>query len=141
MVAPRAAPFIVVGTGVICALRWRLDVLALSEDEARAAGVDVRRLRGVLIAASTLITASVISMCGQVGWIGLIVPHMARLLVGSGNRNLVPVSLLLGSLLMIAIDTAARSISASEIPISVLTAIIGAPIFIVLLRRTRGRAR
>ena len=85
-----------------------------------------------------VITASVISMCGQVGWVGLLVPHCARMLCGQNNRAVIPVSLLLGSALMIVIDTLARSLSASEIPISILTAIIGAPFFIVLLRRTGG---
>ena len=92
----------------------------------------------ILIVASTVITASVISMCGQVGWVGLLVPHCARMLCGQNNRAVIPVSLLLGSALMIVIDTLARSLSASEIPISILTAIIGAPFFIVLLRRTGG---
>ena len=133
-----AAPFIVIGSGVIVALRWRLNVLALSEDEARAAGVDVRRLRIVLIVCATVVTASVISLCGQVGWIGLIVPHAARMLTGSDNRYLIPVCLLLGASIMIFIDTVARTITASEVPVSVVTAIVGAPFFITLLRRTGG---
>ena len=133
-----AAPFIVIGSGVIVALRWRLNVLALSEDEARAAGVDVRSLRITLIVCATVVTASVISLCGQVGWIGLIVPHAARMLTGSDNRYLIPVCLLLGASIMIFIDTAARTITASEVPVSVVTAIVGAPFFITLLRRTGG---
>lgn len=133
-----AAPFIVGGCAIVLALRWRLNVLALSEDEARSAGVDVRTLRLVLIVAATVITASVVSMCGQVGWIGLIVPHAARMLVGSNNRQLIPVSLLLGSSVMVVIDTVARTLTASEIPVSVITAIVGAPFFITLLRRTAG---
>ena len=120
------------------ALRWQLNILSLSEDEARSAGVNVSLMRAILIVASTVITASVISMCGQVGWVGLLVPHCARMLCGQNNRAVIPVSLLLGSALMIVIDTLARSLSASEIPISILTAIIGAPFFIVLLRRTGG---
>ena len=133
-----AAPFIVIGSGVIVALRWRLNVLALSEDEARAAGVDVRSLRITLIVCATVVTASVISLCGQVGWIGLIVPHAARMLTGSDNRYLIPVCLLLGASIMIFIDTVARTITASEVPVSVVTAIVGAPFFITLLRRTGG---
>ena len=132
------APFIIAGVVVIVALRWQLNILSLSEDEARSAGVNVSLMRAVLIVASTVITASVISMCGQVGWVGLLVPHCARMLCGQNNRAVIPVSLLLGSALMIVIDTLARSLSASEIPISILTAIIGAPFFIVLLRRTGG---
>ena len=132
------APFIIAGVVVIVALRWQLNILSLSEDEARSAGVNVSLMRAILIVASTVITASVISMCGQVGWVGLLVPHCARMLCGQNNRAVIPVSLLLGSALMIVIDTLARSLSASEIPISILTAIIGAPFFIVLLRRTGG---
>ena len=132
------APFIVIGSGVIVVLRWRLNVLALSEDEARAAGVDVRSLRITLIVCATVVTASVISLCGQVGWIGLIVPHAARMLTGSDNRYLIPVCLLLGASVMILIDTVARTITASEVPVSVVTAIVGAPFFITLLRRTGG---
>ena len=132
------APFIIGGIVVIVALRWQLNILSLSEDEARTAGVNVSLMRAVLIVASTVITASVISMCGQVGWVGLLVPHCARMLCGQNNRAVIPVSALLGSALMIVIDTLARSLSASEIPISILTAIIGAPFFIVLLRRTGG---
>ena len=133
-----ATPFIVIGSGVIVALRWRLNVLALSEDEARAAGVDVRRLRILLIVCATVVTASVISLCGQVGWVGLIVPHAARMLTGSDNRYLIPVCLLLGASVMIVIDTVARTLTASEVPVSVVTAIVGAPFFITLLRRTGG---
>ena len=133
-----ATPFILVGSGVIVALRWRLNVLALSEDEARAAGVDVRRLRIVLIVCATVVTASVVSLCGQVGWIGLIVPHAARMLIGSDNRYLIPVCLLLGASVMIMIDTIARTLTTSEIPVSVVTALVGAPFFITLLRRTGG---
>ena len=133
-----AAPFIVIGSGGIVVLRWRLNVLALSEDEARAAGVDVRSLRITLIVCATVVTASVISLCGQVGWIGLIVPHAARMLTGSDNRYLIPVCLLLGASVMILIDTVARTITASEVPVSVVTAIVGAPFFITLLRRTGG---
>ncbi|RSZ63876.1 iron ABC transporter permease [Corynebacterium hylobatis] len=131
-------PLIVLGTLGIYLLRWRLNVLALSEDEARAAGLNIRVLRPLVIACATLITASVVSMCGQVGWIGLLVPHCARMLVGNNNRLVIPVSLLLGAAMMLLIDTLARTMTASEIPISVLTALIGAPVFILLLRKTGG---
>lgn len=134
-------PLIVLGSLAIYLLRWRFNVLALSEDEARAAGLNLKVLRPVVIASATLITASVVSMCGQVGWIGLLVPHCARMLVGNNNRLIIPVSLLLGATMMLLIDTLARTITASEIPISVLTALLGAPIFIVLLRRTGGNWR
>ncbi len=133
------APLIVAGVVTIVALRWRLNVLALGDDEARASGTNVRSARAMVIVAATLITASSISMCGQVGWIGLLVPYSARMLCGNDNRLIVPVSVVLGAIFLIVIDTAARSALPSEIPISVLTAIIGAPFFIVLLRQTGGR--
>lgn len=133
------APLILFGIVAIVALRWRLNVLALGDDEARASGTNVRAARAIVIVAATLITASCISMCGQVGWVGLLVPHIARMLCGNNNSRIVPVSAVLGSIFVILIDLLARTLIASEIPISVLTAIVGAPFFIVLLRRTGGR--
>lgn len=132
------APLVIIGILVIYALRWRLNLLALSDDEAKASGTNVRVLRPAVIIASTLITASIVSMCGQVGWIGLLVPHCARMLVGNNNRLIIPTSLFLGAAMMVVIDTLARSASTAEIPISVLTALLGAPFFITLLRKTGG---
>ena len=85
-----------------------------------------------------MITAAVVSMCGLIGWVGLLIPHAARMIFGNDNRYVVPASMELGALFMLAIDTAARSLTASEIPASILTSIIGAPFFIFLLRRTGG---
>lgn len=132
------SPFIIVGIVIIYLLRWRLNILALSEDEAKASGIDIKKTRMVFILASTLITASAVSMCGQVGWIGLLIPHCARMLVGSNNRYVVPVSISLCASFMIIIDTLSRTISVIELPLSVLTAIIGAPVFISLLNRNRS---
>lgn len=132
------APFIIVGIGLIFALRWKLNVLSLSEDEARSMGVNVKSLRLVIVVAATLITVSAVSMCGQVGWIGLLIPHIARMLLGSNNRSVIPASISLGAAFMLIIDTVARSASAAEIPVSILTATVGAPFFIFLLRRTGG---
>ena len=88
--------------------------------------------------ASTMITASCVSMCGQVGWIGLLIPHAARMLCGSDNKKILPVSIFMGATFMIIIDTFARAATAAEIPVSILTAVIGAPFFIMLLRQTGG---
>ena len=110
-------------------------------DEAKAAGVNVTNLRLLTVLASTMITASCVSMCGQVGWIGLLVPHCSRMLCGNNNRFVVPFSIVFGALFMLAIDTVCRTMFTSELPISVITALIGAPVFIVLLRRTRGGMR
>lgn len=131
-------PCIVLGATIIFVLRWRLNILSLTEDEARSMEVNIRVLRLLVIVASSLITASVVSMCGLVGWVGLLVPHIARMLMGSNNNSVIPLSLSLGAIFMLIIDTAARSATAAEIPISILTAIIGAPFFIGLLRKTGG---
>ena len=130
-------PLIVAGI-IIYLLRWRLNILSLSDDEARASGINIKQTRMLFIVASTLVTASAVSMCGQVGWIGLLIPHASRMLVGSNNRYVVPLSLSLGASFMILIDTLSRSISIIELPLSILTAIIGAPAFISLLNKTRS---
>ena len=100
--------------------------------------INIKQTRMLFIVASTLVTASAVSMCGQVGWIGLLIPHASRMLVGSNNRYVVPLSLSLGASFMILIDTLSRSISIIELPLSILTAIIGAPAFISLLNKTRS---
>lgn len=132
------APFILAGTAMIFALRWRLNVLSLNEDEAHTLGVNVSLLRVLVILASTMITASVVSMCGLIGWVGLLIPHISRMLFGNDNRRVIPASIGLGAIFMLLIDTLARTVSASEIPVSILTAVIGAPVFIILLRKTGG---
>ena len=124
-------PLIVAGIIIIYLLRWRLNIL-------RASGINIKQTRMLFIVASTLVTASAVSMCGQVGWIGLLIPHASRMLVGSNNRYVVPLSLSLGASFMILIDTLSRSISIIELPLSILTAIIGAPAFISLLNKTRS---
>lgn len=95
----------------------------------------------LFILASTIITASCVSMCGQVGWIGLLIPHCARMLVGSNNRYVIPLSISLGACFMIIIDTLSRTVSVIELPLSILTAIIGAPVFISLLSKNRSNLR
>lgn len=132
------APLILIGIAVLYLLRWRLNILPLSEDEARASGTNIQMLRGVTIVCATAMTASCVSMCGQVGWVGLLVPHMCRMKFGNNHLSLLPASVSLGAVFMIVVDTVARSISAAEIPVSILTAIIGAPFFIILMRRSGG---
>jgi len=118
-------------------LRWRMNVMTLGEDEARALGVDTRRLRFAVVAAATLMTAAVVSISGVVGWIGLLVPHLARFLVGPDFRRLLPASILLGAGYLLAVDTLARTVARIEIPLGVLTAFIGAPFFIWVLAGSR----
>ena len=132
------APLIILGVALIVLLRWRLNILSLQEDEAKSLGIDVRKMRLVVMVAATLITASCVSMCGQVGWVGMLIPHAARMLYGSDNCKVVPASIGLGAAFMVIIDTVSRAATSAEIPVSILTAIIGAPFFILLLRKTGG---
>ena len=135
------SPLILIGIAIIFLLRWRLNILSLSEDEAKSSGINIKKTRMLFILASTIITASCVSMCGQVGWIGLLIPHCARMLVGSKNRYVIPISISLGACFMILIDTLSRTISVIELPLSILTAIIGAPVFISLLSKNRSNLR
>lgn len=132
------APPVVMGIAVLFLLRWRMNLLPLSEDEARSSGVNISLLRGITVVCATMITASCVSMCGQVGWVGLLIPHMCRMKFGSNHLSLLPASISIGAAFLIIVDTVARSASSQEIPISILTAIIGAPFFILLMRKTGG---
>ena len=132
------APPILIGILVLYLLRWRMNLLPLSEDEARSSGVNITVLRGITVICATMVTASCVSMCGQVGWVGLLVPHMCRMKFGSNHLSLLPASISFGATFLIIVDTVARSASAQEIPISILTAIIGAPFFIILMRKSGG---
>lgn len=118
-------------------LRWRMNVLSLGDEEARALGVHPGRLRGILVIAATLMTAAAVSIAGVIGWVGLIIPHMARLLVGPNFARLLPVAMLMGACFLVLIDTLARSLTTTETPIGILTAFFGAPVFLVLLARSR----
>lgn len=134
----QGAPFILAGILVIFLLRWKLNLMTLSEDEATSLGVPVKRIRLLVILGATMITAAVVSMCGLIGWVGLLIPHISRMAFGNNNKSVVPASIGLGALFMLIIDTIARSVTGTEIPVSILTSIIGAPFFIILLRRTGG---
>lgn len=130
--------FLIGGIVLLVVLRWRLNILPLSDDEARAAGVRLGLLRAVTALCATMITAAAVAMCGQVSWVGLLVPHICRMRFGSDNAKLMPASVCVGATFLLLVDTIARSATAAELPISILTAIIGAPFFIHLLRQTRG---
>ena len=133
-----AAPLILSGLGVLFLLRFRLNALALPQDEARSLGLNLPRLRLAVILAGAAVTAAVVATCGVIGWVGLLVPHIARLCFGDDNRRVIPASILFGALFMLLVDTVARTASAAEIPVSILTAVIGAPVFILLLRKAGG---
>ena len=119
-------------------LRWRMNLLALGDIEARSLGVNPARVRLILIVCSTLLTATSVALCGVVGWVGLVVPHLARRLVGSDGRALLPASFLLGGLFLLLVDDLARSLYTTELPLGILTAVIGAPFFLLLLSRRGG---
>ena len=116
-------------------LRWRINVLALQDDEARSLGMPVSALRCLLIICATLMTAVCVALAGIVGWVGLLIPHVARLLVGPDFSRLLPVCLLVGAAFLLLTDTLARSIGTLELPLGVLTALVGAPGFLLLLAR------
>jgi iron complex transport system permease protein len=132
------APLVIGGLIVVYALRWKLNILSLDEDEAASMGMNVKVMRLAVIVAAALITGSCVSMSGQIAWVGLLIPHVCRMIFGSNNRFLVPASISLGAVFMLVIDTIARASVAVEIPVSILTAVIGAPVFILLLRKTGG---
>ena len=134
----KGVPIICLAMFILWLLRWRLNVLSLREDEAVSLGINIPRTRLIIIVATTCIVAVSVSFCGVISFVGLAVPHFARMMVGNEHRQLLPASLLMGGIFLMIIDTMARSITASEIPLSILTALIGAPIFAALLRRTGG---
>ncbi|GEP59096.1 FecCD family ABC transporter permease [Reyranella soli] len=131
------APLVLLGLVPLGLLRWRIGVLSLGDDEAKALGVNVRFVRGVVILAATLITATAVSVSGVIGWIGLVIPHMARLLVGPRYDRVLPVAALMGAAFLVLIDTVARTAARIEIPLGLLTALFGAPVFVWLLARGR----
>lgn len=126
------------GVVPIMMIRWQLNVMSFGEDEAKAMGVNVRFIRFVCIICSTLLTAGVVSIAGTVGWVGLMIPHLVRFMVGPNNGKLLPMSFLTGALFMLIVDNVCRSALAYEIPLGVLTSLIGAPFFILILYKHRG---
>lgn len=126
-------PTILIPVAVMLLMRFRLNVLSLGDNEARSLGVNLQRTRGIFILCSTLITASCVCMCGNVGWVGLIIPHIARMLVGADNKRMLPIALLSGSIFMIIIDILCRTLSVAELKLGILTGVIGAPFFIFIL--------
>ncbi|MDD2619392.1 MAG: iron ABC transporter permease [Syntrophomonadaceae bacterium] len=123
-----------IGFAALVMVRWRLNVLAFGEDEARTLGVNTRRLRILVIMGATLITAASVSICGMVGWIGLVVPHLARAIVGPNYRILLPVSFILGASYLLLVDDLARSLGSVEVPLGILTALLGVPFFIIIFK-------
>ena len=119
--------------------RWRINILSMGEQEAQSMGVAVRRDRAVIILAATLVTALVVSISGIIGWVGIVIPHLARMIVGPDFRRLMPVSASLGIVYLLVIDDLCRTLTALEIPIGVITGIVSIPIFIYFILRKKVR--
>ena len=135
-----AAVCMAVGLVPLLLLRWRMNLLTLSPDEARAMGVHTDRLRLAVILSATVLTASAVSVSGMIGWVGLVIPHLSRRIVGSDCRRLMPMSCLFGAAFLLLVDNMARCLTATEIPIGILTAFVGAAFFIYLMVRGGDRA-
>lgn len=126
---------ILLGCLPIFLLRWRLNIMSMGAEEARSLGVNVSRKRIIFIACATLAVTSAVSVSGLIGWVGLMVPHLVRMLVGPDHRRLIPLTMAGGAAFMICVDTIARNLGSAEIPVGVITALAGAPFFIYLLKR------
>lgn len=129
---------ITIGIVGILLIRWRVNVLSLGEKEASTLGVNTSLCRAIIIVCTAIATAGAVCVSGTIGWVGLIIPHIVRMLVGNDNRVLLPVCLSVGGCFLLIVDLIARSIVSSEIPLGVLTALLGGPFFIVILKRTKG---
>ena len=128
-----AAIPIIGGLLVLLALRWKLNLLAMGDDEARSMGVNTRAMRIIIVSSATLITSACVAISGLIGWVGLVIPHFARILVGYDYRVMMPVSMLMGASFMMLVDDLARSIVTAEIPLGIITAFVGAPFFLYLI--------
>ncbi|MFV0453035.1 MAG: FecCD family ABC transporter permease [Propioniciclava sp.] len=128
---------LLVGITPLMLLRWSLNVMTFGDLDAAALGLNPTRIRLIVIACSTLLTATAVAMCGVIGWVGLVIPHLCRFVVGPSFTTLLPASVLSGGLFMVIVDDLARTMTAGEIPLGVLTAFVGAPAFILLLRQGR----
>lgn len=124
-----------IGFLILYLLRWQMNILAMGDEEAQSLGLNPSRVRLIIIAGCTLLTSAAVSISGIIGWIGMIIPHMARMIVGPDNKILLPASLSLGASFLLLIDNISRVVISMEIPIGILTAVIGVPIFLYLLRR------
>ncbi|MCR5845602.1 MAG: iron ABC transporter permease [bacterium] len=128
----------VAGLVVLFVLRWRINILTMGDEEASTMGVNTKRLRLIIILAATLITAASVAVTGIIGWVGLVIPHLSRMLIGSDYRKLMPASMLMGASFLLLVDDFSRLLTTAEIPIGILTAFIGAPFFLYLITK-QGR--
>ena len=134
VVAFAAVPMFI-GLAPLLILRWRINLLTLGEEEARSMGVNTNRLRLVVILCATVLTAASVAVSGMIGWVGLVIPHLSRKLVGNDCRHLLPASALFGAIFLLLVDNISRNLLSTEIPIGILTAFVGAPFFLYLMTR------
>ncbi|MBQ6454124.1 MAG: iron ABC transporter permease [Coriobacteriales bacterium] len=132
-------PFMIISMIGLFILSWKIDLLSLGETEARTLGLNVVLMRDLTILFATLLTASSVCLSGTIGWISLVIPHFARMFVGPNNQRLLPSAALLGAIFLLVVGTCSRTITTTELPISVLTGIIGAPFYVLLLYRQKTR--
>lgn len=132
---------VVIGGLLLLGLRWRINLLSIGDEDARALGVNVEPLRWLILVVVSCIVAAQVAVSGIIGWVGLVVPHMARMLVGPDHRVMMPASVLIGALYLLIIDTIARTATGTEIPLGILTALIGTPVFALVLKQTQRGAR
>lgn len=133
-----AAIPMLVGVIGLWGIRWRINVLSMGDREATTLGINTRLTKGIVILCATLATAGAVCVSGVIGWIGLVIPHIGRMLVGNDNRYLIPASFYIGACFLIFVDDVGRILTGSEIPIGILTAVIGGPFFVYLLKKTKG---
>lgn len=134
-------PLSIIAAIIVLAMSWWINILSLGEGEARSLGANVTLLRGICIVCSTVLTAGAVCISGTIGWIGLVIPHFGRMLIGSDNRSLLPACCFIGGIFMLVVDTVTRIIGPAEMPVSILTGIIGAPFFAWLLYKQRMNLR
>lgn len=131
---------VLLGSALLVGLRWRINLLSMGDEDARTLGVNVEPLRWLVLVLVSSIVAAQVAVSGIIGWVGLVVPHMARMLVGPDHRVMMPASLIIGALYLLLIDTVARTATSTEIPLGILTALIGTPVFAFVLRQTQRGA-
>lgn len=131
-------PIIVICSGVLVSMRWKMNLLSLGDREAKALGIDVSKTRAVVIICATLIASVSVCVCGEIAWVGIIIPQIVRFLVGPDCRKLMPCAFFIGGIFLMLVDVVCRSLSTSELPVSVVTSLIGAPMFFVILKRSKA---
>lgn len=129
---------ILIGLIPLVLIRWKINILTMGDDEAKSMGINPRRTRMIIIFCATLITAAAVSVCGVIGWVGLVIPHLSRRIVGNNYKYLLPASMVMGAIFLLIVDNVARTVWTTDIPLGILTAVVGAPFFIYLLTRKEG---